>query len=376
MKIAIIDPPKTHYGAIYYDTRKWHDAFKSNGVEVKLFSGELVNHPNQLKKDILSYAPDYTFSVNGLLPDSYGNFFCDVVQIPHIAFLIDSPARFLPLFKSKNTIITCLDKNHVDFVKGYGKKEVYFVPMGMDQSLKYSDNPRPYDVTMLYSCIDYLSILESWLQKYSKKAVSALKQAATITLSDTKTSYIQALKQSMIINQINPLDIDYPIVLNELDYYIRGYERVAIVNTIQGATVHLFGDSLGTNTWNDYITNPRVVFHGSVPVTEALEVMEQSKIVINAFSPFKEAIHTRVFMAFGKGALPLTCDNTMTHGCFKDGKEIALFQMSHLNQINETVKKYLDNEKLRKDVTEKGRAKAVAQHSWDKRCHQLLKSIS
>ncbi len=54
-------------------------------------------NPRPFLDTLFADRPECTLSFNGLLPDAEGRFFCEMIQIPHVACLVDAPTQFFSL---------------------------------------------------------------------------------------------------------------------------------------------------------------------------------------------------------------------------------------------------------------------------------------
>ena len=115
-RIDVFMPPLSTYGVLHHFTEKMHEALLRAGIQSRLLEAKR-NDPGPFLKALFEDKPDCTISFNGLLPDTQGRFFCDMVNIPHVACLVDSPNSYLSLTQSPLTIITCVDQSSVDFFR-------------------------------------------------------------------------------------------------------------------------------------------------------------------------------------------------------------------------------------------------------------------
>ena len=82
-----------------------------NALEIKGVSTSLIDLENMDRSSffraIYSNPPDYTLAFNGLHASSNGRFLCDELEIPHIAWLVDSAHYSLDFARSPfNILIT------------------------------------------------------------------------------------------------------------------------------------------------------------------------------------------------------------------------------------------------------------------------------
>ena len=383
-RIVLFLPPNvSQYGVLHHFTHKLLDAFLRIGVHARILVAQHDN-PKPFLADLFKDVPDCTLSFNGLLPDEEGRFFADLIRIPHFAFVVDSPNGFVSLANSPLTIIGSVDQNACDFFRGVNAKQVLFTPHGVEKNLHFSrDEERSYDAVMLASCIDYEAIRQSWQQKYPGPLSKLLEEAAETALRDKNSSYVQAFvaamdKEMVQGNAIDPNKIDFIQILDDLEMYIRGRERVELLRSIKDARVDLFGSNATTTTWKKQLAgNANILIHEGVPYDQALEIMQKSKIVLNSCAWIKRGTHERTLAGLAAGALVLTSENQyMLENNFVDGTSIAYYTYSHLDGVNAVVNRYLKDEPLRKKVAHAGREQVMHHHTWDIRAGTLVKELS
>jgi spore maturation protein CgeB len=304
-RIDVLMIPHSSYGVLQHLTQKMHEALLRAGVNSRLLEAKRTD-PGPFLQALLEDPPECTLSFNGLLPDDQGRFFCDMIHIPHVACLVDSPNSFLPLTRSASTIITCVDRASVDFFKGMGFSSVFFLPHGVERSLVPDlGGKKDYDVVMLSSCIDYEGIRNGWKKKYPAPVRKAMEEAAEKALQDHQRPYYQAFVEALDrqVHQqtgIDPSTIDFIDILDEIEMYIRGKDRVELVRAIKNARVDIFGAA----GWKKYVGDKKnVVIHDPVPFDQVLTIMKHSKIILNSCPWIVDGGHERIFAALACGAL-------------------------------------------------------------------------
>lgn len=381
-KIDLFMPPTSQYGVLHHFTKKLCEAFIRLGVTCRLLQAER-NNPKPFLTEIFQDPPDCTLSFNGLLPDEEGRFFCDMIQIPHVACLVDSPNQFFPLIRSPFTIITCVDRFSCEFFRGMNFHNVLFMPHGVEKNISANlDAKRSHDVVMLSSCIDYNAVREGWTKKYSKEICSILDQAAEITFSDQETAYVQAFVQALDLHvnkghAVDPQQIDFVNILDDLETYIRGYDRVQMIKSIKDARVDIYGSSDSKEGWKKYLgaNAKNIIIHDPIPFERALELMKNSKIILNSCPWIKNGGHERIFAGLASGALVITNENIYMREHFKNGESIAFYRYKQWDKINDQINNYLKDESMRKAVIAKGRDLVLKEHTWDHRAAVLLKEL-
>lgn len=380
-RIDLFLPPdkKSRYGVLPHFTVKMAEAFKRAGVRCRLLKAE-KNNPKPFLEALYNDPPDCTLSFNGLLPDSQGQFFCDMIRIPHVACLIDSPTQFISLANSPYTIITSPDRFGCEFFKGLNCQNVFFMPHAIEREVISDEveKNRPYDVTMLSSCIDFEAIAELWPSKYPKEVCEAMYEAIEINLSDQETSCIQAfvqtMDQKMETSKVVPGILNYPEIIDQIEMYAKGKERIELIKSIKDAQIHIFGQPL--DLWKKYLkAQPNIVFHEPVDFDQALNIMSQSKILLNSCAWLKDGIHERILAGLARGALVLTNQNIYLREHFLDGQNIAFYEMGKWDQINKKINDYLSQPEKIKQIAFVGRQIVKTNHTWDHRVKILLREL-
>lgn len=381
--IDLFMPVKSQYGVLHHFTVELAEALRRQGVKCRILEAERCN-PGPFLEKLFSDPPDCTLSFNGLLPDEEGRFFCEMIKIPHVACLVDSPNHFVSLARSPYSIVTCSDKIDCDFFRGLHQNNVIFMPHGFDQHLiSPIDNKRTQEVTVLASFIDYEHLQKSWKQKYPASLCKAIEEAAEHALAETSTSYVQALvdainRQMGKPDSVHPKDIDFIAVLDDLVTYMKGKDRLQLVKAIKDARVDIYGSSPeGMRSWIQAIgkEHPNITCHPPISFNEALEVMKESKIVLNSYPWVKYGAHERLFTTLACGAQPITTENTYLRETFTDGKDIAFYRYGQLDKVNGLVNSYLKNEGKRIASVEAGQKIILKHHTWDLRVKDLLKNL-
>jgi spore maturation protein CgeB len=382
--IDLFMPPNvSQYGVLHHFTKKMHEALLRLGVHSRILEAQKDN-PKPFLAELFKQVPDCTLSFNGLLPDDEGRFFCDLIRIPHVACTVDSPTSFVALAKSPYTIITTVDRDACGFFQGLQAKNVLFMPHAVEKHLNFksTEESRPYDVLMLSSAIDYEHIRKEWRQKFQGPLSKVLDDAAEAALADQTTSYVQAFVLALNDHitrgaEIDPNKIEFLEVLDYLESYIRGKDRVELVKAIKDARVDIFGSASSTASWKKLLggSAPNVIFHDAVPYDQAIELMHKSKIVLNSCAWIKNGTHERALTALQAGAAVITPETHFMLESFTDGKNISFYRYNQWDKVNQQVNGLLADENNRIKIAQAGREQVLHHHTWDHRAVTLLKEL-
>jgi glycosyltransferase involved in cell wall biosynthesis len=305
-----------------------------------------------------------------------------MIQIPHIACLVHNAANFMPLTQSPLNLVTCVDVFDCDFFKGMNFNNVFFMPQGVESDLEVGSSNRIYEVAIFTTLIDYIEIRNSWLERFSPIVAQAFVDAAEMALTIEDASLVQCLVN--VIDNLtsgpllfDPNSIDYASALIEIESYVNGKNQTGVVSSIKEARVDIFGAVPKTTSWNKFIgNNKNIKVHKPIDFKQTIEVMKQSKIVVNTCASIKNGGHENVFTSLAAGALSLTPSNIFMRQYFKNGKNIAFYNASKLDEINDQIQMYLKDEVKRQEVAVAGREVVMNDHTWDKRAENLLKEIN
>jgi spore maturation protein CgeB len=173
---------------------------------------------------------------------------------------------------------------------------------------------------------------------------------------------------------LDPKTIDFLTLLDQLEDYINGRDRMELIKSIKDAEVHIFGS--GSEGWKHALKKSKnVTVHDLVPYDEALNMMRQSKIVLNSVPSIKAGAHERIFAGIASGAAVLTNDNLYMHENFKHGEDILFYQNGHWDEVNQSVNEYLNDENKRLKLVKKGQEVVRNGHTWDHRAATLVSEL-
>lgn len=378
-RIDVFMPTRSQYGVLHYFTKELYEALVRAGMECTLKTLEKQDI-NVFMEAVFKDPPICTLSFNGILPDDSGTFLADLIRIPHVCCLVDSSTRFISLSQSQYTIITCVDQVACDFLKGIHHEKTFFLPHAASKNLSYSDSEkRPYELLVLASCIDYQAIANSWKAKYPKEITDVIFDAAERVLSDQDTSYIEALNLS--INEFikarpgfKANQVDFIKLLDELENYVIGYDRVQVIRSIRDARIDIFGNS--KEMWEKSLRNQsNCVFHDPVSIVDAFELMKKAKILLNSCIAIKAGGHERIFSGMALGAVVFASENQFMKQTFREGENIIFYTAQTLNEINDKVNDLLANETKRAAIARAGHDVVMKYHTWDHRAASLIEQL-
>lgn len=380
-KVKLFTPFRSQYSVLHNFTKCLHESFLSLGVDSEILEAQ-KNNPEPFLKSLLNDSPQCTISFNGLLPFDNGDFFSDLIKVPHIALLVDPPTTFFPLTRSKYTIIGSVDGFWNDFFRESGFKNCFFMPHGADKkNLSKPDSKKKFDCLMLSSFIDYESIAANWKKEYGKTFSNIMEEACEECLQNSSQSFLKVFlgainKQAQTKEGKAPHEIDLISIMNQFETYLKAKDRLELIKNLEVDKIDIFGASIDSDkSWKHYIKQKHVKIHDPVSFDEALKLMKQSKIVLNSCATIRYGAHERVLSGLLAGSLVLTSDNAYLSECFDSNKGIVFYRYGEWDKMNKALQSPLKDETHRQECVHKGQSIVLDQHLWENRAKQLLEIL-
>ncbi|MEX1013382.1 MAG: glycosyltransferase [Waddliaceae bacterium] len=367
MRIDLFLPPNNKYGVLQHMTKCFCDALNMEGAVCRVLEPTSPD-PKQFLHELLSDKPDFTLSFNGLLPDNEGRFLCDVVKIPHICVLTQSPLLFTRLTNSPYNIITCPDRWAEELFKETGFPNVLFLPHAVEAALLTPpESARSFDAVMLASCIDYEEIHKRWMTNYPKRWCEAFEQTVEILFEKGGGNYFNTfMSQIGDPKEAANEGVNLLIALDSLEQYVCGRDRVELIRSLKGIPIDVFGEG----EWKKYLENQEnVTIHSPVPYEEALEIMKKSKVVLNSCYWTTNGGHERIFSGTLAGASIVTSSNP-----FLNAFDTFIYYDKD-KDVKQAVQELLDNEEKRISGVKKAQELVLQSHTWESRAKLLLHEL-
>lgn len=384
MHIAILSNYNLYQSKRYFST-KLAEAFNRIGIETSIIDFRIVQQQQkEFNRACNPKETKFTCSFNSIVPSDEGKYLADYTGVPHVSFFVDPAFYYRSVFKSDNTIITCVDHFDCEYVRSKNFKPVFFWGHAVERELAPAPNQeRPYDVVFLGSCYDHENLREFWRQKMSKEEAKTIENAVEIVLGDNSTPLYEAIKLAMkegsqTFKNEEEFENKLYFYAHYVDNYTRGKDRTELIRAIKNANVHVFGDLcwrpekpiLG---WEHSLKGMKnVTIHPAVTFDESLEILKQSKICLNSMPFFKNGTHERIFTGLACGALPITTDNIWIRDNFEHDQNILIYRPKSWKEVDGWIVEYLNHSSKREQVVARGREKVMREHTWDVRVQQLF----
>lgn len=374
LKVDVILPENSQYLVLHHFTEKLFEAFQRKGYQARLLTLE------KYKKNLFTNRPDFTIGFNGAPFDEISKeFFCDQTRVPHISCLVDPPYRFMRLLTSPYIIIACDDNYWVEAFKEEGYSNLYFLPHAIEPELAPDFTAEPiYDAVFLGTYIDPETCVKQWRDRHPEQICQAMEEALERPFSKERIYFpraiIEALNSKMKKETIPQFNL--ALVLQDLEMYIKGRERIELIRSIKNTRVDVFGGSLTSTGWKEqFASQPNVVVHSEVTYDKAINIIRQSKIVLSTNMKSSQGGHERIFSALALGSAVLTSSNSYLEEHFKDSKSILLYSPYDLSILDDKVFLFLQDDITRKESIQNGRELVMSKHTWDERLSEFMPKV-
>ncbi len=297
---------------------------------------------------------------------------CDHLKIPHVACLVDPSYRFFNLMHSPYIIMTCDDQFSLQLLRERGFKRALFMPHAVESDLSPTlGKERSYEIVMLATLIDCEKRRQHWGKLFSANIRKRMEKVVSLALADDTTSFLTFIAQVFSdISLASPLE---QTVYQEIELYIKGKDRLDLIQAIKHHQVHLFGN---TPEDTSFISQTNVVIHPAVTYVEALSIMQKSKVVLNSGLKNICGAHERIFSAAACGAVVVTNNNPFLRQHMVNEEDLILYRRAHMDKINTTLNTILADEAKWHQMASRGRHKVMAHHTWDQRVQKLLTDLT
>jgi glycosyltransferase involved in cell wall biosynthesis len=357
-------------------TAKFAEAFRRKGLEVVLDDCEGGTFP--LWKSLRGTPPDFLASFNRFSNFADGKYIWEMSQIPAVSFLVD-PVFYDQATLSPLSIATCVDRWEV---AQYGKENLFFMPHAVERELSFDPmQPRPYDVVLIGSCYDPDHLKQFWRSLKAPLFAEMIEEGIALCLADSTINFLEAAQRVVDSRKLSITQIPFPKLVYYIDNYVRGIDRLELIRSLDGVQVHVFGGTCWRQErplkgWSHYLaTLPNVVLHPAIDFYESLEILKQSKIVLNSSPFFRDGTHERIFTALACGAFPITSYSRYIDEQFVEGEDLIQYTFNEREKVKSAVQGLLANETKRRAGVESGRQKVLTYHTWDQRVDELMQKL-
>ncbi len=372
----------SQYGAISYFINQMIEGFKACGINADVIKYVDLDEAGHLKGLTDS---DLIFSFNGGVND-LGEFRESFNRdgIPCWIYMLDHPYHHYDRFSNirRKQIVSVMDRKHLEYLENHYPEigcKVFVAHGGSAaERMDIAFKDKCYDIvffgtyTKPQSCMDCFDKYDETMKKLLIKIADDVWNGKETTLEDSVTHNFNEnhiLEKHLFENQGAIVDI-MPYLCG-LDGYIRNKKRDLLIRTAlkAGYEVHVFG--IGWEDFEDYEGN-NLYIHDNVDYAESLDIMANSKIVLNNMPLLTDGSHDRIFSALACGGICLTDANPYLKENFIDGQDLFYYDWNSISEMPQMIKKIMTGSINADEVIKSGRKKVLEKHMWYHRAKEIL----
>lgn len=365
----------SQYDVLTFFAEEMAKGFEEKGCEVIRVDRSKENYMEILSL-ALSQEYDFIFDIDGMLMENDRLY--QYFNNRYVAFLVDHPMyhRKRLLRQHSPYFVTVVDEDHKRHLEKYYTHldRVHFQPHGgmAGKQIEEYEN-RSIEVLFLGSYenpktkMENANLIPAGIRELIIDTCKQLEKEPQLTME-------QALLQQLELRQIKMSDAEFAEIMSDLVYideYVRSYYRDRVIRTLGEANipVEIYG-----NGWENFDGNcyESIQIHESVSYQKSLELMGQSKMVLNVMPWFKEGSHERVFTTMLNGALCITDKSKYLEQILTDEQNVLFYDLHTIEKLPALIRQYLEDNDKGKKVALNGKQEAEHNHTWRKRGHELL----
>jgi glycosyltransferase involved in cell wall biosynthesis len=310
----------------------------------------------------------------------------DLLKVPYVTLLVDHPVYHLERLSAsmRNFVVATLDRSHGPFLRAYFEPEHFsmlsFMPPGAnvlrepepDTFEKHASRKIPVLFTGTYRGIP----TRPWRTEVPPFFMKLFDDAADIAIAHDTMSVEQAVDEAL---RARNLDLSSHVRKRTLMLaylvhdYMSAYRRDQLLRTLNDAQVPLTIYGAG---WPDHMhLFPHFQYCGEGSFLETLELLHDTRIVLNSNNNFVAGGHERVFAAMMGGAAVVSDVSEFYLEAFQEGVELELFRWTKLNELGPRMHDLLADPTRTAAMAEAGYRAAEKQHSWTARARQVAALI-
>lgn len=359
----------------------------ANGAECLVLDAAQMEQELFRLKDILQEPVTAVISLNNVglhLELENGKNIWDSFQIPFYNIMMDHPFHYKEALETApaQMVLLCMDRNHVEYVKRFfpNVRTVRFFPHAGMKADGYMEAAR---IPLQERKIDVL--YAGGLSRYAAEglvpdlgkitdfdAFELVRRALERLICENHltTEYVieQCLREMGLVFDDQKLG-EIIAKLRFVDSFAVSFYREQIIRTLaeHGITVTVFGTGWNRIEWE----HSNLIYGDEIPPKQILELMNQSKVVLNTMTWFKKGAHDRIFNGMLAGAAVVSDESEYLQEQFTNGQELQMFSLNERKGLVEMVKDVLEHPKRAQPMADCGYEAAKAHHMWKNRLEIL-----
>lgn len=303
--------------------------------------------------------------------------------IPVYSWLVDHPRSFRSVCERPLSCLRllCVDRDYVRFIRRWypDVQCVYFLPhggTGIGNRRPFSQ--RKYGVIYVGDCSPDVSLpvipfIEN-AEAFYRDVISVMLQETSLPTEEAIDRVLLYRKYDFGSEQLKYLHFDcagYIWCIVRREFQLRSIYSLDKA----GIRVEIFGTP---ESWisDKYAFSKNVVFYGRVSPYSCLEIMSDSKYLLNNMLGLKNGSHERVYNSQLSRMVCISDESSYLYENRKNGKDILFYDLNNMDEMVSTVMWCLENDSETEMIAERGFETANNNDSWDNRFSEFLNILS
>jgi len=367
----------------YFLNREADETLRGMGhsvCKIRMRKGEEAGSVvRRMMETVLDFKPDFILAINHIGFDKQGELtaFFKTIKMPVAAWYVDSPNLILKAYDGNVSPYVSLfvwDRSYIGELLGMGFEDVSYLPLAADEllfkpiKLSKSEKKR-YGSEVAFVGHSMVAETQAYLDRVPAIHYPLIeKVAGQLVLS--RATFDDALKtvDESELEKIRAFSVEERVALEAATLWKATLlYRLSCVKHLGEFRPTIYGDQhwqklLGPS----FQVRPSLHYYKELPL-----FYNASLISLNAtnFQMF-EAVNQRVFDAPACGGFLITDRQQVLDELFEVGTEMISYH--HRDEIQELVRFYLRNEKVRETVSKRGRERVLKEHTYVHRLTTLI----
>lgn len=305
----------------------------------------------------------------------------DRYQVPFYNVMMDHPFHYKKALDSapEQMILLCMDWNHMEYVKRFFphiQKVEFFPHAGIEVPAKANLRMNERKIDVLYAGGLSRSAAEGLIPDLGKivefDAFALVQRALERLISEPDNTTELVIEQCLGDMNLRFNNEELGAIISELrfvDAFAVSFYREQMIRILveNGITVTVFGTGWNRCEWE----HPNLVYGGELPPSQILELMKQSKIVLNTMTWFKRGAHDRIFNGMLAGAAVVSDSSAYLQEHFTNGHELRMFSLKDMRGLLDTVEDLLEHTEEAQRMADCGYQVAFQEHRWKNRLQEI-----
>lgn len=364
------------------------DSFRKKGYNVTIADLTIEGQLSEVLASALDKSYVLIFSFQALLFDLYlsdnKTLLLNAINTPVFGHIVDHPvyhhSRIAQPLGDK-IYLGSIDKSHVEYVEKYYPhiKHAVFLPHAgflahniIPYENRTVDLYFPSSYTNPSATINKIKDMPDIYQTMSMLLIKNMLKDPFLTLQNALATYLNEVNFTYLIDEFTELMDIFSIV----DGYIRAYTRDKCIRCLLENNISV---TVSGNGWDnfesDFQHNLIIMGSNGIDFLNVLEIIANSKMVLNDIATYQTGLHERIFTSMLCGAICLTNDFPIIHDEFTDRENILLFSHNQLQRFADKINTILASPDLAIQIAYKGNLIASQYHTWSNNADEILRIV-